>query len=89
MTAMGPGRAPAPVDELPTTLLFTFDTTHMALWAEDVARERGVPAEIVPAPPEAKAKCGLALRALVARADELAAALRVEGVEFRIYAGAR
>lgn len=67
--------------------LFTFDTTHMALWAEDTARERGIPAEVVPAPPEAKAKCGLALRTLPDRFEELAGALRQEGVSFGTYAG--
>lgn len=71
------------------TLLFTFDTTHMALWAEDTARERNVPAEVVPAPPEAKAKCGLALRAEVERADELSAAFREEGIQFGTFTGVR
>ena len=69
-------------------LLFTFDTTHMALWAEDTARERSIPAEVVPAPPETKAKCGLALRTTAEHADELTAALREEGIAFGTYAGA-
>ena len=66
--------------------LFTFETTHMALWAEDTARERGIPADVVPAPPQAKAKCGLALRTTLARFDELAQALRDEGVSFGTFA---
>jgi hypothetical protein len=65
--------------------LFTFETTHMALWAEDTARECRIPAELVPAPAQAKAKCGLALRTLAARFDELAGALREEGVQFGVY----
>jgi hypothetical protein len=69
------------------TGLFTFETTHMALWAEDTARERGIPAEVVPAPPQAKAKCGLALRTMAPRFDELAQALRDEGVSFGTWAG--
>lgn len=68
------------------TSLFTFETTHMALWAEDTARERGIPAEVVPAPPQAKAKCGLALRTALARFEELAQALRDEGVGFGTWA---
>jgi hypothetical protein len=68
-------------------LLFTFETTHLALWAEDTARERGIPVDVVPAPPEAKAKCGIALRTLAARSDELAAALRDEGIAFGTFAG--
>ena len=63
-------------------LLFTFETTHLALWAEDTAHERGIPVDVVPAPPEARAKCGIALRTLPARNDELAAALCEEGVSF-------
>ncbi len=67
--------------------LFTFETTHMALWAEDTARERGIPAEVVPAPPEAKAKCGLALRTFPERAEDLAAAMRAEGIAFGTFGG--
>ena len=67
--------------------LFTFETTHMALWAEDTARERGIPAEVVPAPPQAKAKCGLALRTTRARFDDLERALREEGVSFGTFVG--
>ena len=68
-------------------LLFTFETTHMALWAEDTARERGIPAEVVPAPPEAKAKCGLALKTSHQRTEELAGALTEEGITFGTHAG--
>lgn len=67
-------------------LLFTFETTHQALWAEDTARERGIPVEVVPAPPEARAKCGIALRTFADRAEELAAALTEEGIEFGTFA---
>jgi hypothetical protein len=65
-----------------TIVVFTFDTTHQALWAEDLAREREIPVETAPAPPEAKAKCGIALRAPANRAEELTAAFREEGIEF-------
>jgi len=67
--------------------LFTFETTHLALWAEDTAREREIPVDVVPAPPEAKAKCGIALRTLPARSDELAAALVEEGITFGTFGG--
>ena len=36
--------------------IFTFDTTHHALWAEEVARERDIPADAIPAPPAAQAR---------------------------------
>lgn len=68
----------------PGSSVFTFDTTHHAMWAEDVAREQAIPAEVVPAPPDGGAKCGAALRVSAPRQDELAAALRNEGILFRI-----
>ena len=66
------------------TRTFIFETTHHAMWAEDVAREQAIPAEVVPAPPEADAKCGLALRTLDDQADTLAAALEKEGIVYKL-----
>lgn len=68
-----------------TRRLYLFDTTNSAMWAEDVALERGIPAEVVPAPPEADAKCGLALRTLAEHAPALEKALADEGVPFKPY----
>lgn len=65
-----------------TVAIFTFDTTHNAFWAEEVAQERSIPVETAPAPPEAKAKCGISLRTPLDRASDLAAAFREEGIEF-------
>jgi hypothetical protein len=69
----------------PDAELFLFETTHHALWAEDVARERELPAEVVPAPAAAKAKCGLALQTLPHLRSALAEALDGEGIAFRLY----
>jgi hypothetical protein len=69
-----------------TGCLYLFDTTHQAMWAEEVARARGIPAEVVSAPSDAKAKCGLALRTLAEHCATLATALASEGIEFRSYA---
>jgi len=66
-------------------VVFTFDTTHHALWAEEVARERDVPAEVVPAPPGANARCDLALETFVADHPRLAVALAEEGVPHGIF----
>jgi hypothetical protein len=66
-----------------TRTVFTFDTTHHALWAEEVAGTRGIPAEVIPAPPAARARCSLALETLPGDVDALAAALDDEGVPFR------
>ncbi len=68
--------------------LFTFDTTHHALWAEEVAGEAGIPAEVVPAPPEAGARCNLALETLPGEVDALRAALEAAGVPHRIHSPA-
>ena len=62
--------------------ILTFDTSHHALWAEEVARERGIAAEIIPAPPEAHARCDLALEYFAADDERLQQALRKEGVSF-------
>lgn len=60
--------------------VLTFQTTHHALWAEEIARERGIPAEVVPAPPAAGARCNLALETLPAELPRLVAALQAEGI---------
>ncbi|HEX2093225.1 MAG TPA: DUF3343 domain-containing protein [Longimicrobiaceae bacterium] len=68
-----------------TNPLFTFETTHHALWAEELANGAGIPAEVVPAPPEARARCNLALETLPKEADRLAGELDGAGVPFRLY----
>ena len=65
--------------------VFTFDTTHHALWAEEVAKEQAIPAEIIPAPPEAHARCDLALEVFAEDEGRLEAALRAEGVSFGMH----
>lgn len=69
----------------PPPSIFTFDTTTHAMWAEEVAREEHIPAEVIPAPADAGAKCDLALRTLPDRVGALADAFRREGIEFRLY----
>lgn len=66
------------------TRTFVFETTHHAMWAEDVARDRAVPAEVVPAPPDGGAKCGVALRTPARRAGDLAQALDEERILYTI-----
>jgi hypothetical protein len=67
------------------TRLFTFDTTHHALWAEEVAGGEGIPVEVVPAPPGANARCSLALETLPEEVDRLGGELARAGVPFSIY----
>ncbi|MBV9773627.1 MAG: DUF3343 domain-containing protein [Gemmatimonadetes bacterium] len=69
-----------------TPRIFTFDTTHHALWAEEVAASAGIPAEVVPAPPEAGARCNLALATFDEEVDRLAGALGGAEVPFRLFA---
>ena len=64
--------------------VFTFDTTHHAMWAEDIARDQEIPVEVVPAPPDGGARCGAALRVPVRSGDELAASLRGEGIPYQV-----
>jgi hypothetical protein len=70
---------------MPDRRIFTFDTTHHALWAEEIARERDIPAEAIPAPAEAHARCSLALETLPADVARLSDALAEEGVTFALY----
>lgn len=66
--------------EEPPLPLITFDTTHHALWAEEVAREAGIAHEIVPAPPAANARCNLALEILEADVEGMTALLTAEEI---------
>jgi hypothetical protein len=66
--------------------LVTFDTTHHALWAEEVAREKGLAVEVVPAPEGTSAKCGMALECLEESFEDLQAVLAQEGIAFKVYA---
>jgi hypothetical protein len=65
--------------------LLTFDTTHYALWAEEIAQEQGIPSELVPAPPAAAARCNLALSTLPDDLPRIREALRAAGVPFAVY----
>lgn len=64
--------------------LFLFDTTNHAMWAEEVAQDRSVPAELVNAPPEAEDKCGLALRTLPDRIPTLESAFSEVGIPYEL-----
>lgn len=70
---------------MPDRRIFTFDTTHHALWAEEIAREHDIPAEAIPAPAEANARCSLALETLPADVSRLSDGLAEEGVTFALY----
>lgn len=67
------------------TTILTFDTSHHALWAEQVATRQHLGAQVIPAPPEANAKCGLALECLNEDALAFCRALEEEGVPFAVY----
>ncbi|HEX6135315.1 MAG TPA: DUF3343 domain-containing protein [Longimicrobiales bacterium] len=65
--------------------LLTFDTTHHALLAEQLAHGHGLAAEVTPAPPEAGARCDLAIEYLLEEQEALLNVLRDAGVEFRLF----
>jgi hypothetical protein len=67
------------------TRLLTFDTTHHALLAEQIAHAHGLAAEVTPAPPESNAKCDLAIEYLPEEETTLTALLREAGVTYRIF----
>ncbi len=68
--------------------LFTFASTHHALWAEEVARDAEIPVEVTPAPPAARARCNLALECLAEDVERLGVRLSESGVPYQLYAAA-
>lgn len=65
--------------------LFLFDTTSHAMWAEEVAVEWQMPIEMVPAPPDAEAKCGIAIRTLPDRIEAMERLFQGEGIPYRLH----
>jgi hypothetical protein len=65
--------------------IFTFDTTHHALWGEEVARERGIPHAIVPAPPASNARCNIAIEVVEEYLGILGEALQQNRVPHQLY----
>ena len=65
--------------------LLVFDTTHHALWAEEIALQHHLGADVVPAPAAADAKCDLALGYLAEDEAALLAALDAAGVAYRVF----
>ena len=66
-------------------MIFTFETTHHALVAEQVARDRLLGAQVVPAPAGARAGCDLAVEVLPEDAAALAAGLAEAQVPFSVH----
>ena len=60
--------------------VLVFDTTHHALWAEQVANGAGLAAAVIPAPAAARARCDLALEYLPEDEAELLQALSAAGI---------
>jgi hypothetical protein len=65
--------------------LLVFDTTHHAVWAEQLILEAGCAAEIIPAPSAAKAKCSLAVAYLQEEEATVLRALDAAGAPYRRY----
>jgi hypothetical protein len=65
--------------------LLTFDTTHHALWAEEVLQESGFACDVVPAPAAAAARCNLAIEVLPEDWSRAADTLRTAGVPFATF----
>lgn len=61
-------------------VLFTFETTHHALLAEESAMAAGLAVEVVPAPPAARVRCNLALGTSAADASEVERVLTAAGI---------
>jgi tripartite-type tricarboxylate transporter receptor subunit TctC len=65
--------------------ILVFDTTHHAMWAEEIAREQGVAVEVIPAPEGVDAKCGMALEVIAEALDNFKEMLNKEGIPYTLY----
>ena len=65
--------------------LITFETTHHALWAEQVAAEKGLGVQVVSAPKESNSLCGMALESLPEDLPALTAALDEAGIVYKLF----
>ncbi|MGH7475751.1 MAG: DUF3343 domain-containing protein [Longimicrobiales bacterium] len=65
---------------MPVILLF--DTTHHAIWAEQLASERGVAVQVISAPPGARARCDIALEVLPEQYERFAGVLQEARIPF-------
>jgi len=69
----------APEDDV---RIITYQTTHQAMAAEEVLHDAAVAFEVVPAPEEVSAGCGLAHRLREKDLDAAVAALQDAGAEY-------
>ena len=65
--------------------IIVFDTTHHAMWAEELAREQEIAVEVVPAPEGVDAKCGMALEVLPDSLESLQVILEKEGIPYKVH----
>jgi hypothetical protein len=72
----------------PITATYLFETNTFVLWAEEVAREIGIPCEVIPAPPPRGDLCGTALRVLESGVVVLEEAMANAGIPFHRFAEA-
>ncbi len=63
---------------------YLFESGTHVLWAEEVAKEREIPVEVVPAPSGFSDLCALAIRAFADAAPALETLLEEEGISFRV-----
>lgn len=64
--------------------LLLFPSSTVLFWAEEVARETGIPVEIVPAPPGHPDRCGSALEVPGSSLAALRDLLEAEGIPVEV-----
>lgn len=74
-------------DEGARVRVLLFETSTHVLWAEEVAREEGIPVEVIPAPEGAHNHCGLAVRALARDFSRLVELMAEEGIPCQEHEG--
>ena len=63
--------------------VYLFPSGTEVLWAEEVAKEADLPAEVVPSPSDSEDLCGLALQVFCRDATRLEDLMRGEGISYQ------
>lgn len=65
--------------------IFLFESSTHVFWAEEVAREGGIPMAVIPAPKEAPGTCGLAIQTSPEAVQAFMKILKEEGILFQLF----
>lgn len=65
--------------------LFTFSGSRLAIKADFVCREQGIPLQVVTVPTSISSECGMALRVDITNKERVSMLLGDNGIEFKLH----